>query len=49
MDVGYTRKIGDQEMVVYKRNITIGVGCICQPMEIHRVQQVEQVETPGQI
>ena len=30
-------------MVVYKRNITIGIGCICQPMEINRVHQIEEV------
>ena len=30
-------------MVVYKRNITVGIGCICQPMEINRVHQIEEV------
>ena len=30
LDVGYTRKIEDREIVVYRRNITVGVGCICR-------------------
>ena len=49
MDVGYTSKIGNQELVVYKRNLTVGIGCVCQPMEIKRVQQVEEVENADQM
>eukprot|EP00093_Oithona_nana_P000103 00103.XXX_810_1264_1 [CDS] Oithona nana genome sequencing. len=49
LDVGYTSKIGNQELVVNKRNLTVGIGCVCQPMEIKRVQQIEEVENADQM
>ena len=36
LDVGYIEKIADQEMVVFRRNITVGIGCACEPVHISR-------------
>ena len=44
LDVGYTRQIGNQEMVVHKRNLTVGIGCVCKTMEIQKFIQPERVD-----
>ena len=46
LDVGYTQKFEDQEMVALRRNITVGIGCICKPsgLEIQRVQQTGSMD-----
>merc|ERR1711860_193482 len=41
LDVGYTKKVADKEMVVHRRNVTVGIGCVCKPLKIQRMQQSE--------
>jgi len=44
LDVGYTVKIQEEEMVVYRRNLTVGIGCACKPMmTLQRLQQPERI------
>ena len=43
LDVGYTEKIEDQEMVVFRRNLTVGIGCLCKPLGIQRVYDTERI------
>ena len=38
MEVGYVRSFEDKEMVVHKRNISIGMGCFCMADQVQRVQ-----------
>ena len=45
LDVGYTEKFEDLEMVVFRRNITVGIGCLCKPLGIQRfVHHTEQID-----
>ena len=46
LDVGYTKTIEDKEMVVHRRNVTIGIGCVCKPLKIQRIQQSEHSTGP---
>ena len=39
MDVGYIEKTANVEVVVMRRNITVGLGCGCLQKRIQRYQQ----------
>ena len=43
LDVGYTVKIDEEEMVVYRRNLTVGIGCSCKTRTVQRVVQPERI------
>ena len=43
LDVGYTVKIDEEEMVVYRRNLTVGIGCSCKARTVQRVVQPERI------
>ena len=40
IEVGYVRNINDTEVLVHKRNMTIGTGCLCMPLRVQRMQSV---------
>ena len=45
LDVGYTENFEDLEMVVFRRNITVGIGCLYKPLGIQRfVHHTEQID-----
>ena len=47
LEVGYTIKtVEDLEVVVHKRNLTIGVGCICAPLVAQRFYQHDKLMKP---
>ena len=39
MDVAYIKEIGDQEVIMNRRNITIGIGCQCKVKRFRRFHQ----------
>lgn len=43
LEVGYTRKIGDVEKVVHRRNITVSTGCLCMPVDMQSFRQTESI------
>ena len=40
MDVAYIGLIQRKPVVLYRRNMTVGIGCGCKEMQIQRRQQV---------
>ena len=40
MDIAYTARLDEKDVVVHRRNMTVGVGCGCKAMRIRRFMQV---------
>ena len=40
MDIAYTARLDEKDIVVHRRNMTVGVGCGCKAMRIRRFMQV---------
>ena len=43
LEVAYTQKLKGQELIVFKRNLQIGIGCVCAPERPQRVYQTESI------
>ena len=40
MDIAYTARLDEKDIVVHRRNMTVGVGCGCKAMRIRRFMQI---------
>ena len=43
LEVGYTETIESREVVVHKRNLTVGIDCICGPRVTQRFYQPDNI------